>query len=472
MPYEAKYNLVVKVPPYPKPLATTQDVRGWWAEHRPLVLQTEPLGALKDDQVGFSGFRLLSVKGDLIDKIHFVSMQRLHESGYRLPWEEVIKPEPPRPYLHLQRSREHNSPEAAGAPQGYLTPTAGVQNIVYRDTRGRLIELWREAGGATGDGNLTEAGQAPTAKGDPSVYMDTVAGVQLVLYRGSDDNVHALHSTPGGVGHDNLTGSASAPKAAGNPVGYFIPAGNLHHVIYRKADGNLQVLWWTGPEPAGHEDLTVAAGALGAQGDPSAVLDSARGEHLVFYRATDNHIHCLFWTTGPAGHENVSGFAQAPQAIGNPFALYTPQDDMRHVVYRGVDNHIHELWSIGTNPVAHGDASGVAGAPDAADDPVSFYSPDTNTRHVVYRATNGNVIELSSASGGATAVVDLSLMALAPPAIGKPSALATGLNRHVVYRGTDNQIHEICWASAAPVKPDRIGTIFAEGSFSSGVLKF
>ena len=58
--------------------------------------------------MSFSGFRLLSVKGDLIEKIHFISTQRLHESGYRLPWEEAIKPEPPRRHLHLQRSREHN----------------------------------------------------------------------------------------------------------------------------------------------------------------------------------------------------------------------------------------------------------------------------------------------------------------------------------------------------------------------------
>ena len=446
MPYEAMHKYVVQVPPYPRPLATTSDVRAWWAQHRPLVLQSEALGPLKDSQVSFSGFRLLSVKGDLIEKIHFVSTQRLHESGYRLPWEEAIKPEPPRRHLYLQRSREHNSPEAAGAPYGYLAPVNGVHNIVYRDTQGRLMELWRDAGGATGDGNLTNAAQGTPAAGDPYVYLDTVTGLQIILYRGSDRNVHALYFSTGVAGHDDIGGAVGAPKAAGNPVGYFTPASNIHHVIYRKDDGHLHALWWTGAEAASHSDVTGLAGALPAAGDPSAIIDTARGENIVFYRASDGHIHDVYWSTGPAGHENLSGFAGAPQAAGDPFAFYTPHDDVRQVTYRGTDGHIHELYSAGVNPVSHWDLTAIASAPAAASDPVSFYSAHTNTKHVFYRATDGHVIELSWVPGGGTpAYVDLSLMALAPPAVGKPGAFATGPERHVVYRATDNHIHEIRW---------------------------
>jgi hypothetical protein len=405
--------------------------------------------------VSFSGFRLLSVKGDVIDKIHFVPTQRLHESGYRLPWDEAIKPEVPRHYQHLQRSRYYNMPEAAGVPHGYLTPVNGVHNIVYRDTHGRLFELWRDAGGATGYGNLTQAAQAAAAAGDPYVYLDTTAGLQIVLYRGNDGTVHSLYWSTGAVGRDNLSGSVGAPRAAGDPVGYFNAADNYYHVIYRSGDGHLHELWWTGQEAVGHGDLTSAAGALLAAGDPSAIIDTARGDNIVFYRARDGHIHDMYWTTGPVGHENLSGYAQAPQAAGDPFAFYTPHDDAKQVTYRGTDGHIHELYWGGTNPVSHWDLTAVSGAPAAASDPVSFYSAYTNTKHVFYRATDGHLIELWWVPGGGVpAHVDLSLMALAPPAVEKPGAFADGPTRHVVYRAADNHIHEIRWP--APTRTWRV----------------
>jgi hypothetical protein len=79
----------VDVPPYPKPLATTRDARGWWEEHRPLVLQTEALGPVKDADRSFEGFRVLTVQNDVIDKIDLVPIRRLHDNGYRLPWERA-----------------------------------------------------------------------------------------------------------------------------------------------------------------------------------------------------------------------------------------------------------------------------------------------------------------------------------------------------------------------------------------------
>ena len=343
LPYEAEHKYVVQVPPYPKPLASAPDARQWWAEHRPLVLQTEALGPLKDRQMSFAGFRVLSVKADVIDKIHFIGTQRLHERGYQLPWEEAIAPTPRR-YHHIQRSRLHDAPDAAGVPCGYLSPAAGMQNIVYRDSRGRMIELWRDANGATGTGNLTAAAHdAPIATGDPYVYLETPTGLQVVLYRGTDGHVNSLYWSTGDVGFDHLTSSVGAPKAAGNPVGYFESAANINHVIYRKADDHLHELWWTGQQPVSHGDITGQAGALRATGDPSVMLDTARGDHIVAYRATDGHIHTAYWSTGPIGHENLSGFARAPKASGGPHAYYTAHNDMKQIVYRGVDGHIHEL---------------------------------------------------------------------------------------------------------------------------------
>src|SRR6185503_3745614 len=99
-------------------------------------------------------------------------------------------------------------------------------NVVYRDTSGRLHELWRDAAGRTGTTNLTSiaTGGAPNATGNHFAYVDTTAVLELVLYRGTDGHVHSLYWSTGAVGHDQLSASAGAPKAAGNPVGYFTPA--------------------------------------------------------------------------------------------------------------------------------------------------------------------------------------------------------------------------------------------------------
>lgn len=43
-----------------------------------------------------------------------------------------------------------------------MIPGLGVHNIAYRDTSGRLHELWRNAQGVTGATNLTASIDAPT----------------------------------------------------------------------------------------------------------------------------------------------------------------------------------------------------------------------------------------------------------------------------------------------------------------------
>ena len=54
-----------------------------------------PLGPMENNQVSFSGFRLLSVKGDVIDKVHSISINRLEANGYRLPLEDAARPDSP-----------------------------------------------------------------------------------------------------------------------------------------------------------------------------------------------------------------------------------------------------------------------------------------------------------------------------------------------------------------------------------------
>ncbi len=89
-------------------------------------------------------------------------------------------------WLAVRRSHDplFTSPPATGAPTVCMDPASGMQDIVYRDTRGPLIELWRDVAGVKGTGNLTDVAHGPTAAGNPYSYLDTVAHQQITLFRG------------------------------------------------------------------------------------------------------------------------------------------------------------------------------------------------------------------------------------------------------------------------------------------------
>ena len=372
---------------------------------------------------------------------------------YRLTGEIVAIPAGPLAYETVRRSAEYATPAAAGAPAICLVPALGVQNIVYRDTDGRLHELWRDAAGQTGTTNLTDAAAgAPTASGAPASYADTAAGQQVVVYRGDDGNVHSLYWSTGAVGHDNLTGSVGAPPAFGNPVGYFEAAAATHHVIYQTEDGSLRELYWAGADPVGHGNISWH-GAPPAIGDPAAYLDTTHGANFVVYRGDDRNIHSLYWSgSGAVGHDNLSGVAATPLAAGQPAAYYTSGNDTHQVVYRSDDGDLHELWWAGSAPVSGWNMiAATPGAPPAASDPAAYYSSGLNTKHVIYRSANNHLNELRWVAGTATpAHVDLTVSALARSASDKPAAYSVESNdtRHVVvYRSTDNEIREIRWTT-------------------------
>lgn len=348
----------------------------------------------------------------------------------------------------VNRTGQHHAPGATGAPTAVVIPAMGVQNIAYRDGSGRLHELWRDAGGSTGTSNLTALANAPAAVGNPFAYVDTTVVLEILLYRATDGHVHSLYWSTGAVGHDNLSGSAGAPKAAGNPVGYFVASQNLHHVIYRTGAGHLEEMWWVGTGAVGHGDLTALASAPVAAGDPAAIADPVSGFNLVFYRGSNGHIYDLYWSSGPVNFEDLSGFAGTPPAAGDPVAYYTAHDDTKQITYRSGNGHLHELFWAGNNPVAGWDLTAAAGAPPAASDPAAYYSIGTNTKHVIYRSSNGRLHEIWWVPGGGTpAHVDLTAFAGAPLAADKPAAFTVeGPNsQHVAYRATDNNIYEIRW---------------------------
>ena len=195
-----------------------------------------------------------------------------------------------------------------------------MQNIIYRDTRGHLHELWRDAVGQIGTTDLTTKAGAPTAAGDPYAYLETTTDLEIVVYRDSGPGgVHSLYWSTGDVGLDNLSLVAGSPAATGTPVGHFNPATGTHHVVYRGKDDHLHVVYWTGADDPAHYEgpLTPADGVARAAGDPSAYFNAA--ENVVVYRAPGNHVHDLYWWAGDVGHEDISGVARPP-AVGEPVA--------------------------------------------------------------------------------------------------------------------------------------------------------
>jgi hypothetical protein len=353
------------------------------------------------------------------------------------------------PTQHLvDRSAEFSTPTAVGSPTACDLHGLGSHNIMYRDTSGRLHELWRDSRGVTGTTNLTANAAAPTSAGDPFAYVDSARNTVILLFRGDDGTVRSLYWSLGAVGHDNLSGTAQAPPATGDPVGYYVAGTDAHHVVYRTGDGHLHELNWVGLAPVAYGgNLTGAIGAPTAAGDPSAFTNTG-GLNLVVYRCVDGHIRSIYWSDGPSGLDDLSGFAGTPLAAGDPIAYYTAHDDTYQVVYRAGDGHLYELYWPGVAPVAGWDLTAVSGAPAAVGNPAAYYSAGTNTKHVMYRSADGRLHELWWVPGvGTPAHVDLTEFAAAPLADDDPAAFTVeGPNsQHVAYRGADGHIYEIRW---------------------------
>lgn len=441
VPRGTRFDHVVQVPPYADPLDRATDARAWWSRHRPLILQTGALGPRESDQVSFSGFRLLSIAGGVIERVHNVSMKRLEQHGFDLPLEQAAAAEPPPIHRHRERSRRHGTPSAQGAPCIVAPGTAATHSVVYRDGDGFLVELW-EVPGSTGGGRLAGRDVTPAAAGNPLAF--SAGGLNVVVYRGSDDHIHSLYwSGTEPARHDALSQSAGGPTGLGDPTAYEL--GGMTHVVYRTRDGSLEELAWVGEGAVSHTRITGYAGEPAAAGDPCA-YGVPSGLNVVVYRGVDGHVHSLYWSDGPTGHDDLSGYVGMPLAAGEPVAYFNPRDGAHQVVYRDVSGHLQEIWWVGESNASGWDLTAVAGAPPAATDPGCCYVPESNLKHVVYVGSDGHVIDLAwTPGGGVPSCTDLTLSSLAPLGADRPAVftLPGSAQVRVVYRGRDNEIHEI-----------------------------
>jgi hypothetical protein len=295
---------------------------------------------------------------------------------------------------------------------------------------------------------MTYFANAPTAAGDPSSMVNTTRNEFAVLYRSSNHEVRSLYPWNGTTGTDNLSDGAGAPNAAGTPVGYYVPALDTNHLIYRSGDGHLHELYWMGEDAVSYGgNLTAGVSAPKAAGDPVA-FSGYDGYNLVIYRATNNLIQSIYWKDGPSGLDNLSGSAGLPHAAGDPVGYYTPHNETTQVMYRGNDNHLYEIYWARDDAVTGYDLTLAAGAPAATGNPTAHYNAATNTKHVMYRTSDGRLHELWWIPGTSPVNhVDLTQFAGAPLAADRPFAFWVSRTKthHVAYRGQDKHVYEISW---------------------------
>jgi hypothetical protein len=220
-----------------------------------------------------------------------------------------------------------------------------------------------------------------------------------------------------------------------------------------------RALVYTAALLAGLASLSLA-GRLTAADNPAAKghanarlcafsIEGDKSEH-VFYRNHDGDILELFTKLGDNRgwqSNNLTTAAAAPKAASGPNAYYWNDTRTAHVFYRGTDDAIHELYRDAVGKWAHTDLSKGTQAPKAAGEPAGYVEEDNKTQHVIFRTTDGDLVELFSKYGETTGwkLRDLAKDAGAPRAAGSPDAFYWRGTRsqHVVYRGGDDNVHEL-----------------------------
>jgi hypothetical protein len=217
--------------------------RAWWDRHKPLQLQTGALGLWENNQVSFSGLRLLSVRGDVIQRVHFLPRERLDAYRWELSLEQAAAPGAAPPGAHPgadQGGSGRRRPRALpwSSPQRRAGTAWSIATV--RDTSSSC----GTSPAARGAGRLAGRDVAPAAVGSPSGFVGP-DGTAVVLFRGDDRHIHSLYwAGTASAGHDALSQSCEASEAEGDPSGYVLAG--ITHVFYRTADGHIEELWWPG----------------------------------------------------------------------------------------------------------------------------------------------------------------------------------------------------------------------------------
>jgi kumamolisin len=269
------------------------------------------------------------------------------------------------------------------------------------------------------------------------------------------------------------------PDAAAPPTACVVPGLGVHDIAYCDTSGDLHDLWrdaqgGTGTANATEIAVNVVNGAPKATGTPFFYVDTTRNTEILLYRDKDHGgvVRSLYWSTGDVGADNLSGIAGAPNATGDPVGYYVPGTDTHHVIYRDSNGDLHELNAVGVTPIQYGgNLTGAISAPKAAGDPTA-YANAAGSNVVVYRSKDNGEILSVYWSEGPSGPDRLSVVAGTPPAAGDPFAYYTAYNKtvQIVYVAQDKHIYELYaadtdtitgWDITPPDAPDATGNLAA-----------
>ena len=219
---------------------------------------------------------------------------------------------------------------STGTPSGYgsaIDAANPLEHIDYRTAKGHVIELWKSR--VASDWNRTDltaaAGTRARAKGDVVGWSHDSIGRQWVVYRATDNHIHAL------------TWVSSS-----------------HH--------------WR------DTDLTVATHRrTKAASDPTLYIDSVTltPRPVLVYRGTDHHVHLMIWHVGSSvtawTDQDVSKAAKwYGKPLGKPsgWASTYPATSRRelHVVFRTANGHVQELYGGFGHAWLHNDLTHISHA--------------------------------------------------------------------------------------------------------------
>lgn len=288
---------------------------------------------------------------------------------------------------------------------GYYFPEEQTLHICYMagDLSGDIIEIWRDDNWHKN--NLsTSAHETVKAVDGPSGF--TMAGLQQVFFRGTDQHVHELWWDVAGWHARDLTHTAGGPLALGAPASYGFAAQSTQHVVYVATGGGLgfgpvHELWRDsgGVWRDGGNLVAITGAPVPAVGVPAGYAYEAAYTQHVYYRGTDGSIRELRWATATDGWHywgDPTALTGAPPAAGDPAGYVFDAQDTEHVVYRGVDGHIHELWRTSGGAWSHNNLTAATGAPPSGTDPIGYvFDHFGGTQQVAYTSTDRHVIELS-----------------------------------------------------------------------------
>jgi hypothetical protein len=301
-----------------------------------------------------------------------------------------------------------------------------IFDYYYDDEAGWLVQdvTDRVPGVPSADGTVATL---PTDRKWHALLRSTSNGLSHVYYR---DGEGWFYDDLAGVTHASAIAGTAACTTTPDQLHVFYRDSNQHiaHTYHR--DGGW--LW---------EDMSqaVPGSPLNAAGDPAVIY--AYGQLHVAYLGDDNSLAHFYYQNGQGWQRQdmTTPGGRAPSPLGAP--VFLAYDNRLECFYRDKNGHIARLyfargaWQYEDISALSNTTSVAAGDPAA----VSFDHP-----RIVFRDTNGHIIQLSGArDGGKWAWMDLTQASSARAAVSGP-ALANYANQlHVFFAADDGRIHDI-----------------------------